>query len=97
MKVEGSGRKKGTKNRDTQSLEEKVEVLGFDPFEALLLFAQGNKEQLELEDIPAELRFKAIKEVCSFLYPKRKSIEVLNVQERQVESIEDFLFRLERS
>lgn len=94
MKVEGSGRQKGTPNKATKTLEDKAESLGIDPFEMLLLFAEGNCEKLKCNDISADLRFKALKEVCSYLYPKRKSIELVNTQENKVESYEEFISRV---
>ncbi len=94
MKVEGSGRKKGTPNKKTQSLEDRVESLGIDPFAILLAFAGGDKEILGLDEIQAELRFKAAREVCGYLYPKRKSIEVISHDEKKVENIEEFIARL---
>jgi len=36
------GRKKGTPNRDTQTLAEKAKEIGADPFETLILFAKGD-------------------------------------------------------
>ncbi len=95
MKVPGSGRQRGTPNKKTKSLEEKVEALGIDPFELLLSFAQGDNQRLNIEEIPLELRFKAIKEVCSYLYPKRKSVEVITTDENKVQSYEDYLALLE--
>lgn len=38
----GSGRKKGTLNKSTQTLEEKCKALGCDPFEILVRFAMGD-------------------------------------------------------
>lgn len=40
------GRKKGTLSKAQQSLREKADELGIDPFEILLLFAQGDWEAL---------------------------------------------------
>lgn len=64
---EGAGRKKGTPNRSSLSLEEKCAARGIDVFELLLEYV--------IEECPRELRFKAIQELCSYLYPKRKAIE----------------------
>lgn len=61
------GRTKGTPNKKTQSLFDKCEAHGFDPFEALLEMAQ--------ENIDPQIKLGALKEVCSYLYPKRKAIE----------------------
>lgn len=45
-KTPGSGRKKGTPNKDTIPLEEKAKEIGVDPFEILLKFAKGDWEGL---------------------------------------------------
>lgn len=39
---EGAGRKKGTPNKKTQTLLEKCEEIGCDPFEVLMRFAAGD-------------------------------------------------------
>lgn len=45
---------------------EKCERMGIDPFEALLVLAKE-------ED--AGIRLGALKEICQYLYPKRKALE----------------------
>lgn len=45
-KKPGSGRKKGTTNKNSLSLKEKAEELGVDPFEVLLMFCKGDWEGL---------------------------------------------------
>lgn len=64
---EGAGRKKGTPNKSTQTLLDKCIAKGIDPFEALLELA-GTCDR-------DEIRLGALKEICSYLYPKRKSLE----------------------
>lgn len=66
-KTPGSGRKAGVPNRNTLSLEQKCASKGIDVFDLLLEYV--------IHPCPMELRFKAIQELCSFLYPKRKAIE----------------------
>lgn len=63
---ESSGRKKGTPNRKTELLMEKCERLGIDPFEALLELTKTAED---------DIRLGALKEICQYLYPKRKSLE----------------------
>lgn len=46
MKIEGSGRKKGTPNKKTQTAMELAEKVGVDPLEILLMFAKGDWEGL---------------------------------------------------
>lgn len=86
------GRSKGTPNKRTLELKELAEKLGVDPFEILLLFAKGDyaalgydefEEKMGAAGIPVsirtiepELREKAAKDACEYLYPKRKAIEV---------------------
>ncbi len=43
------GRKKGVKNKESVPLEEKSKELGINPFEILLLFAQGDWQKLGYE------------------------------------------------
>lgn len=77
------GRKKGTPNKLTQDLHQIAEELGVNPFEILLRFAKGDYEALNLPEctsfgaptIPPELRQKAAKDACEYLFPKRKAIE----------------------
>ena len=86
------GRKKNTPNKRTQTLIERAEKLGIDPFEILLHFAEGDWEALGyksetklisagmgqtlyVDTIAVEDRIQAAKEVCQYLYPKRKAIE----------------------
>lgn len=61
------GRKKGALNRKTVLLEELCEKKGIHPFEALLKLCVHPDVSIQLG---------AIKEACSYLYPKRKAIEV---------------------
>lgn len=65
-KYPGAGRKKGTPNKTTEALFAKCEAKGIDPWDLLLEFCG-----------PAEpnLRFAALKEICQYLYPKRKALE----------------------
>ena len=62
------GRQKGTPNKKSQDLIQRCEDFGFDPFEALLSMARDSEDEL--------LRFNAVKELCQYLFPKRKALEV---------------------
>lgn len=42
IKTPGSGRKKGTPNKDSLSLKERARELGVDPFVILLMYAKGD-------------------------------------------------------
>ncbi len=63
----GSGRKPGTLNKKTLSLQEKCDKAGVDPWEKLLEFL--------IYPCEPGLRLAAIKEMCKYLYPQRKAIE----------------------
>jgi hypothetical protein len=60
------GRIKGVPNRKTEELQDKCARLGLDPFEALLSLTTHDNENIALG---------ALKEVCQYLYPKRKAFE----------------------
>ena len=52
---------------------------GVDPFRALVRFARGPED---FDELPIDKKmavtmkqFEALKEICSYLYPKRKAVE----------------------
>ena len=59
--------------------------LGVDPLEILLKFAGGFEESLGLDkgDINVKMRLDAAKDAASYLYGKKKSIEVIDNSERK--------------
>lgn len=63
---EGAGRKKGTPNKKAVELMAICEEEGIDPFRALVRLSR---------DGDTELKFAALKEVCQYIYPKRKALE----------------------
>lgn len=68
------GRKKGSKNRNNQSVQEAVERIGINVFETLLLFAQGNHIALGYSDekpITQQMRLQAVESACKYLYTPR--------------------------
>ncbi len=87
----GSGRAKGTPNKQTQELIELAERLGVNPFEVMLNIVKNDWQALgydsptvtratlegvvEVERITVELRAQCAQNACSYLYPKRKAIE----------------------
>lgn len=91
-KPAGSGRKKGTPNKNTQLLVDKAQELGCDPFEVLCLFAKGDWKALGYRDeivtrptqygevweytISPECRKSAASDLCQYVYPKRKAVEL---------------------
>jgi len=62
------GRKKGTPNKATLNIAEKLEALGWDPLEGLAQIA------MNLKNTP-ELRARCHLEAMSYLYPKRRPID----------------------
>ena len=72
----GAGRKKGTPNKSTQTLMEKCEALGCDPFEILIRFALGGVGLDLDEPVSNDLRQKSAKDAAEYLYPKRKAVEL---------------------
>lgn len=62
------GRKKGVRNKINQNLAELCEQKGFNPFEALLDLAKNPKTK-------GGLKLGALKELCEYLFPKRRRME----------------------
>ena len=63
------GRVKGTPNRKTQVLVEKLERLGCDPIEGMARIAEAP------ETVP-ELKVRCYAELAQYVYPKRKAVEM---------------------
>lgn len=100
-KTTGSGRKKGTPNKKTQELRDKCEAAGVDPFDVLLQICKGTKEIIVKDDkgkektvelpINTEHRLAAAKELCQYIYPKRKAIELTSDEDNAIKvSIVDY-------
>jgi hypothetical protein len=78
-----AGRKKGTPNKATIAVAEKLAALNFDPF---LLMVELAKD----ENNSPELRGKMAAELASFLAPKRKAQEVeLNAEVNVHKTVSD--------
>jgi hypothetical protein len=69
------GRPKGSPNARTQDLFDITERLECNPFEILILFAKGDTETLKVSEISPDLRLRAAKDACDYLFPKRKAVE----------------------
>ena len=67
-KPKAGGRVKGTPNKDTTHLFAICEKHGVDVFEAMVICAT------QATDI--EVKFRFLSDLATYLYPKRKSIEV---------------------
>ena len=70
-KPEGSGRKKGQLSKKTMLLAEILEASNYCPVEKILSIFKNPKASLSDSD---KVRFNL--ELMSYLYPKRKAIEV---------------------
>ena len=62
------GRQKGTPNRRTQEIIEKLDTLGCDPIEGMARIAMD-------ESNTVELRGRMYAELAHYVFPKRKAIE----------------------
>jgi hypothetical protein len=85
------GRQKGTPNKDTLRLREIAQKHKCDPFEVLIMFANGDHKALGYEKervktitefgtvyeltISPELRAKCAEKACEYLEAKRKALE----------------------
>ncbi len=76
------GRQKGSPNKKTQDLFEKCENAGVDVFDSLLEYVT--------QPSTLELRFAALKELCQYLYPKRKALEHSGEVQAIVVKVEDY-------
>ena len=64
------GRQKGTPNKDTQALQERIaqRYPGWDPVEAMAEIARDDQNDVMI-------RLAALKEIAQYIHPKRKAIE----------------------
>ena len=67
--IKTGGRIAGTPNKRTQDLQDRLEALGVDPLEGLAQIAKD-------DTAPLELRAKVQMDLMSYLYPRRKALEV---------------------
>jgi hypothetical protein len=63
------GRRRGTPNRLTLEVADVLAAIGCNPILGMAQLAMDS-------DVSAELRFKANAELASYVYPKRKSVDV---------------------
>jgi len=80
------GRAKGTPNRRTQNIMEKLEVLGCDPIAGLAHIAMNKKQKPGgRKDVPVELRTQMYKELAQYVARKRKAAEIETQEPRCVQ------------
>lgn len=71
------GRAAGTPNKRTQDLMERLDQLGVDPVNGLAAIATD-------ESAPLELRARVQMELMSYLYPKRKALDVTSSEQQSI-------------
>ncbi|HET7207956.1 MAG TPA: hypothetical protein VFI95_15375 [Terriglobales bacterium] len=69
------GRKKGTPNKATAAIAEKLDGLRCDPIAIIVEIAQNKEEE-------STIRLRAAIELCSYVYPKRAPITDLSQTDR---------------
>jgi hypothetical protein len=67
--IKTGGRAAGTPNKRTQYLQQRLEVLGVDPVMGLAAIAND-------ESAPLELRASVQMDLMTYLYPKRKALDL---------------------
>jgi hypothetical protein len=72
------GRRRGTPNKTSQALIDKLEALGCDPIEGLAKIALD-------PTITAELKVRCFLELAQYIYPKRKAVDVSTGEDRNIE------------
>ena len=77
------GRVRGTPNKATDALAQKLAKLGCDPIEGLAKIALDPETK-------AELKVRCLSELAQYVYPKRKAMELASPEDSAV------TFRLER-
>src|SRR5215471_4113966 len=63
------GRQAGTPNKATVELQQKLAALGCDPIVGMATIAENHANAVEI-------RLKAYSEICQYVYPKRRAIDV---------------------
>jgi hypothetical protein len=71
QRVEGSGRKKGTLNKQTVDVLEKLAALNCDPIQGMAEIAEAAKAQGDMA-----LAGQMYKELAQYVAPKRKAVEM---------------------
>lgn len=102
-KTPGSGRKKGTLNKNTQAVADRCAALGLDPVEVAALFARGDWKKLGYKKgnlgpfgsptIPPALRARCALDLVEFIHPKLKSVEFKGDADKPINLIYDTKWR----
>jgi hypothetical protein len=72
----GAGRRAGTPNKRTQALEVLKSKAGLDPLDFFRAVLESDLSVLGAAAPTLDQRLTAAKELASYLYPKKKSVEV---------------------
>ena len=64
-----NGRPKGSRNKQTLAVTDRLEALGCDPIEGMAMIAMDEKAELTL-------RAQMFKELAQYIAPKRKAVEM---------------------
>jgi len=67
------GRQKGTPNRDTLALTAKLDAISCDPLMELAKIGMNQQN-------PLDIRVRCLFEIASYVYPKRKPVDISNDQ-----------------
>lgn len=65
------GRQKGTPNKKTQAIQDKLDSIGLDVFESMAQIAVQAKAEGDMQTA-----LTALKELAQYIAPKRKAVEV---------------------
>jgi hypothetical protein len=77
------GRKKGTPNKKTASIKDKLDSLGCDPIAGMAKIAKQAMDEGDMS-----LALSAFKEIAQYVVPKRKAIELSNEEGKEPLRIE---------
>ena len=75
------GRKAGTPNKKKSAIKERLEELGCDPLEGMVKIAQD-------ESVDEAIRVKVLIELCRYIYPKVRPVEIQPDRDERPEKIE---------
>jgi hypothetical protein len=75
-KPEGSGRKKGTKNKLNLGVQEALNARGVDCVEEMLKIAESTDKE--------EVKLTVYKELIKYVYPQRKAVEMSGTGDTEI-------------
>jgi len=77
VKTPGSGRKKGTPNKVTGTVRERLAALGCDPIDGLAAIASDTK-------VDVAVRRQAYSDLAKYSYPQLKALEISGPADRHL-------------